>query len=300
MKIPLSTALFAALSLILAASTGFVTWYWWHSKDVVVVPVTDSSIQLGLPGVGGASDDRRFTARSALLYDTETDSIVFQQNGFEPRSIASITKLMTAMVAMDHGIPWEQETDIQLSEYGVGGQLLLHPGEKITMRDLFATSLISSANNATRAYVRTLGIPEEIFIQEMNRKAIELGLEQTRFADVTGLDSDNISTAYEVARMAAVAFSQYPEIAELTSRPEYTFTVLGSGREHTIRNSNKIISEWGDPLTGSKTGYIYDAGYCLVVRGAGEAAHEISVILGSPTESEHFADTKRILNLPHV
>ncbi|MBI1833919.1 MAG: D-alanyl-D-alanine carboxypeptidase [Candidatus Andersenbacteria bacterium] len=300
MKIPRSTIIFAVLSLILAASTSFVTWHWWYAEDAAIVPVSDDSIQLGLPGVGGATDDRRFTARSALLYDTETDSIVFQQNGFEPRPIASLTKLMTAMVALDHGITWEQEADIALNEYGVGGQLLLHPGEKVTMRDLMAASLVSSANNATRAYVRALGIPEEVFVQEMNRKAIALGLEQTRFVDVTGLDSDNVSTAYEVAILAKTAFTQYPIIAELTSRPDYTFTVLGSGREHTMRNSNKIISEWGDPLTGSKTGYIYEAGYCLVARGAGEAAHEISVILGSPSESEHFADTKRILNLPQV
>lgn len=250
----------------------------------------------GLPSTGEENERALFRAASAVLWDSEAGAIRFEQNGFKRRPIASLTKLMTAMVALDHGINWDQEATIELREYGPGGNLLLHPGESVSLRDLFHASLLSSANNATRAYVRALGIPEEEFIREMNRKVVQLGLEQTEFADVTGLDGGNISTAYEVARLAEAAFG-YEEIARATSLKEYTFIVGGSGREHTIRNSNKLITEGDEPVSGSKTGYIYEARYCLVMRGANGADGRIAVVLGSPSEAENLADTKRLLHL---
>ncbi len=222
------------------------------------------------------------------MWNTETGAITFEQNAFERVPIASLTKLMTAMVALDHGITWEQSAEIQLNEYVIGGQLLLHPGEHVTMRDLFAASLLGSANNATLAYVRELGIPEQEFIRAMNRKAVELGLEQTYFTDVTGLDKENISTAYEVARMAEHAFKHYPEIARTTGRTEYSFVVGGSGREHTIRNTNKLIAEGNLEVLGSKTGYLYEAGYCLVLQGVGNAGKLIAVVLGNPSEHDQY------------
>lgn len=297
MRVPKSTLIFAFLSLILAGATSFVIWYWIHSESVIPEVAGDTTIHLGVPGVGGSTEDGIFDARSALLYDMGTDSILFQQNGFEPRPIASITKLMTFMVAADLGIDWDRGVEILPTEYVVGGNLLMHPGEQVTMRDLVGASLVGSANNATIAYVREMNIPTEEFVQAMNRKAVELGLEQTRFHDVTGLSNKNISTAYEVARMAAAAFRDYPIVGELTSQPGYDITYKGSGRVHTVKNSNKIISEWGDSLGGSKTGYIYEAGYCLVARGSGLDTNRISVILGSPGETEHFVDTKKLLHL---
>ncbi len=291
-----STIVLAGVSLILAITTGFVTWKLVTHQGRSSAPLAGgASIDLGLPGVVPENGSREFTAGSALLYDTNSGSILFEQNAFERKPIASITKLMTAMVALDYGIDWDAEGDIQPEEYVQGGRLLLHPGETVTMRDLFAASLVGSANNATMAYVRQLGIPRQEFIRAMNRKAIELGLEQTSFADVTGLDTDNVSTAYEVAVMAQTAFNQYPEIAGITSRKDYTFTVPQTGREHTIRNSNKLISEWGEQLSGSKTGYLYEARYCLVAQGTGEQAGRISVVLDSPSPVEHFADTKKLL-----
>ncbi len=170
-------------------------------------------------------------------------------------------------------------------------------GEKVTMRDLFAASLIGSANNATLAYVRELGIPEEEFVKKMNRKAIMLGLEQTEFSDVTGLDVGNISTAYEVVMLAHTAFTEYPDIAHMTSSKEYSFTVKESDREHTMRNSNKLMAEWGIDVSGGKTGYLYEARYCLVVKGVGKDERLMAVVLGSPSEVEHFADIKKLLNM---
>lgn len=288
-----STVLFAVLAIFFAGTTIGVSVALLKEHGT---PRPLVGGDFGLPNVGEEDERTLFRAASAVLWDADAGAIRLEQNGFERRPIASLTKLMTAVVALDHGINWDQEVTIELSEYGPGGNLLLHPGEHVTMRDLFHASLLSSANNATRAYVRALGIPEEEFIREMNRKVVQLGLEQTEFTDVTGLDVGNISTAYEVARLAEAAFA-YEEIARATSLKEYTFVVGGSSREHTIRNSNKLVTEQGEPVSGSKTGYIYEARYCLVMRGAGGADGRIAVVLGSPNEAENLADTKRLLHM---
>lgn len=297
-SVPKSTLLLAVMSIFLMAITGAVGWFALQYQPREPMPhVEGTSLQLGLPHEASGAENRTFTAKSALLFDRETKSIVFEQNGFERLPVASLTKLMTAMVALDYGLPLEVEAEILREEYVVGGQLLLHPGEKVTVRDLLAASLVGSANNATLAYIRELGVPPEEFIRQMNRKAIELGLEQTEFTDVTGLNPKNISTAYEVARLADIAFTQYPIIAEFTSMPGYTMTMIGSGREHTVKNSNKLISELGQTLAGSKTGFLYESAYCLVAQGSGEAANRIAVVLGSPSDNEHFADIHRLLAL---
>lgn len=292
-----STVLFAVLAIFFAGTTIGVSVALLREQGASRPLVGGASIDFGIPGLGGGGERTLFRAASAVLWDSQAATVRFEQNGFERRPIASITKLMTAMVALDHAPAWDQTATIELAEYGPGGNLLLHPGEHVTIRDLFHTSLISSANNTTRAYVRAMGIPEEEFVRAMNRKAVELGLEQTEFTDVTGLDAGNISTAYEVARIAEAAFRDYPEIARISSLPEYTFRVGGSDREHTIHNSNKLITQQGEAVSGSKTGYIYAAGYCLVMRGAGETEGRIAVVLGSPSEAENLADTWRLLHL---
>lgn len=297
-RIPKSTWLLALATIGLACVTGLVGWAAYRYVPAKPHPqVGGTSLRFGLPGLSEQERSSDLSAKSALVLDTSDDSIAFEHNGFERRSIASITKLMTAMVALDYRIDLNYEGTILPQEYVTGGQLLLHPGERATMRDLLAASLVGSANNATLAYVRELGIPSDEFVRQMNRKAISLGLEQTEFTDVTGLDPNNVSTAYEVARMAEVAFTQYPIIAELTSQPGYEFVAKGTDRHHVIKNTNKLISEWGDVLTGSKTGYLYEAEFCLVARGSGESEHHIAVVLGSPSEFDHFNDIKRLLSL---
>lgn len=293
-----STLFFACLATVFALTTAGVTYRLVNSHESGLSLAGGAGLELGLPNSEIKAQISDFSAASVLLWDTTTQQIQFEQKGFERHPIASITKLMTAMVALDHGIAWENQADIQLDEYVQGSQLLLHPGETVTVKDLFTASLVSSANNATLAYVRALGIPKEEFVQEMNRKAVTLGLEQTEFTDVTGLDVGNISTAYDVARLAEAAFRDYPEIAQATSQKEYAFVMGGSGREHVIRNSNKLITEAGEAFAGSKTGYLYEARYCLVVQGTGEEGGNIAVVLGSPSEGENLAAIQRLLHRP--
>lgn len=293
-----ATLVFVFLCLLLAGGIGIVAWQLFQSRAAAVPLEGGSSILLGLPGIGSkASSESTVRAQSALLYSADTASILFEQRGFERRPLASITKLMTAMVAIDHDIAWNQEVNILPHEYVQGGELILAPGEKVTMRDVFTASLLGSANNATLAYVRQMGISERDFVREMNRKAIALGLEQTEFTDVTGLSPKNLSTAYEIAIMAHHAFSKYPEISQATSQQEYIFTIRGSRREHTIKNTNKPVHEGALEVAGSKTGFLYEAGYCLVIEGAGKYANMVAVVMDTPSEQAQFVEIERLLTM---
>ncbi len=293
------TALLVLVCVGLAFSVGAIISHIVHAEPASIPLIGNSNIQLGLPDTAQNQQQANtaFQATSALLYDGDTKQILFQQNAFERRPLASITKLMTAMVALDHGIDWNKQADVLPNEYGVGGELVLSPGETVTMKDLFNASLLGSANNATMAYVRQLGIPTDQFVQEMNRKAVELHLEQTEFHDVTGLTPNNVSTAYEIAVMANYAFTHYPEISQATSQKEYSFIVQGTGREHTIHNTNKYVQTGDMNVTGSKTGFLYEAGYCLVVQGADALKNRVAVIMNSPGEENQFIEAKRLLTM---
>lgn len=291
-----STPVLVSLCLLLGLGIFFTTRQLVQSSQLPASPLFPLTIKFGVD-TSTPAPKNTLQASSALLWDSTDKKILFEQNAFERRPLASITKLMTAMVALDYGIPWDKEATILPQEYGVGGQLQLFSGEAVSMKDLVNASLLGSANNATFAYVRQLGIPSNQFIQAMNRKAVSLGLEQTEFYDVTGLDVRNVSNAYEIARIADEAFNKYPEISQITSQKEYAFTVHGTGREHVIRNTNKLISEQGEEAKGSKTGYLYESQYCLVMQGAGKTANRIAVVLGSEAENENFSDVDRLLHL---
>lgn len=288
-----STLFFAALAMVLTTMTGLLVWRLLRPGPVN--SVAEGATEMGSEPTKPAAPV--LEAASAVVLNTDKEEIVWQQNAFERRPVASLTKLMTAMVAIDHGMPWEQTVTINPNEYGLGGNLLLHNGESVTMRDLFTASLLGSANNATRAYVRTLGVSEEEFVRRMNRKAIALGLEQTYFTDVTGLRATNISTAYDIGRLAEVAFRGYPDITRATAQADYTFDVQGSGREHTIKNTNRLVTDHLLAVTGSKTGYLDEAGYCLVVQRSGALRHLLVVVLGSPTQESNEQQVYKLFDV---
>lgn len=288
-----STLFFATLAMVFATMTSLIIRHLLRREPIspAVQGATEVGYQLTPPA------EQALGAASAVAWNTEKEEIVWQQTAFERRPVASLTKLMTAIVALDHGIPWEQTATINPNEHGLGGNLLLRNGEAATMRDLFTASLLGSANNATRAYVRTLGLSEEEFVRRMNRKAIALGLEQTYFTDVTGLKASNVSTAYEIARLAEVAFRDYPDIARATAQVEYTFTVQGNGRAHTIKNTNRLVTDHLLTVTGSKTGYLDEAMYCLVIQGSAAAKHLVVVVLGSPAQAANEEQVYKLLDL---
>ena len=212
--------------------------------------------------------------------------------------IASITKLMTALVFLDHNPGWQEEFYTIPSDRRNGGIIYLNTGEILTLKDLFYTVLIASDNDAAMALARATGLSEKEFIKQMNDKAQQLGLFNTQFKDPSGLNKGNISTAEEVVKLLNLALAN-DEIKNVTSKAYYEFEVQGKNKKRLVklRNTDLLLNSYLN-VTGGKTGHLEEAGYCLAVKIKGEQNQEIMVIvLGSLTNFDRFQDIKAITDL---
>ena len=232
----------------------------------------------------------KLSAPSAAVMDSASGIILWQKGAKESRSIASITKLMTTLVFLEHNPGWDQIVTMQASdETGASVPNILR-GQSASIRDLFYTALIASDNNAIRALVRATGLTDEEFVRLMNKKAQALNLMNTNFAELTGLDLQNTSTALAVLELAKIAFVQ-PEIKQAVSRPSYIFSD-SDGQEHKILSTNNLFGSYLN-IRAAKTGYIESAGYSLVLEVAGSGQQTIlTVVLGSASNEDRFRDAK--------
>lgn len=239
--------------------------------------------------------DIKTTAQSAIAVDVKSGKVLYQKNSQEVRSIASITKLMTALVFLEHNPGWQTEFSTIASDRRNGGIIHLNTGEMLTIRNLFQTALIASDNDATVALARSTGLSEEEFINKMNQKAQELGLINAEFADPTGLNNSNQATAEDIVKLVNAALANR-EIATATTTSSYEFEVMGEEKTRPVvlKNTDWLTSSYLD-IVGGKTGYIEKAGYCLAVKLKGEQGQEIIVVvLGSATNFDRFQDVKAI------
>src|SRR3989339_89985 len=233
------------------------------------------------------------TAQSAIIVDKRTDFVLWQKNPAELRSLASLTKLMSALVFLDHNPGWQSVVTIQPGDYREGGRIYVYAGEQIFVSDLFQASLLASSNNATAALARSTGLSAEEFVNEMNLKAQSLGMAQSHFVEPTGLDPGNVTTANDLVKLIKVAFAQ-AEIASATSRPEFSFDVLNAPRHYTLTNTNQLVGSYLK-IEAGKTGYLDEAGYCLTSLVKGPDRQEIYVVvLGSLGEFERFQELKAL------
>jgi D-alanyl-D-alanine endopeptidase (penicillin-binding protein 7) len=231
-------------------------------------------------------------SRSAIVMDPATGEVLYVKNAEAAVPIASLSKLMTAMVFLEQHPDLDSVVTVTREDrYGAGhGQLRV--GEHVALGDLLHMSLMCSDNCATRVLARESGLPSEDFMARMNRKALELGMSHTRFVECTGLDEHNVSTASDVARMLRAA-ATVPLIREITTTREYEFA--SAHRIHEIRNTDRLL--YGDRyrIMGGKTGFIQEAGYCFATWIRTEGRDLIAVVLGAPTAATRFADTMRLL-----
>lgn len=235
----------------------------------------------------------KITAVSAMVMDKKTNLVLWQKNAEEVRSIASITKLMTALVFLDHNPGWDSEVTILDSDYREGGRIRVFSGEKILVKDLFNAMLVASSNNSAVALARSTGFSQEEFASLMNNKALDLGMNDSSFVEPTGLDPQNISTAADIIKLAEAALDR-PEITDATSQSEYTFSVLNTDRTYTLENTDRLLNSYLDIKSG-KTGYLDEAGYCLVSNVRGSGGQEVLVaVLGSESEESRFQEVKAL------
>ncbi len=238
--------------------------------------------------------------KSLRYASIETNNNLFlnEKNSFEIQPIASITKLMTALVVLDLKPNWEKIYEIERSDRREGGRIYLYLGDKVKIKDLFSLSLVGSANTATAALVSSLNLSEEEFVKLMNDKAKDLGLTNTSFKDPVGLSVENLSNAREVTLLAKSALSKV-EISETLKMDKIIFTTL-QGQKREVDSTDILLNEdFTSELEflGGKTGYIPEAGYCFVAKFKQQDKGEIIVsVLNSENKSSRFQDALNLAN----
>jgi serine-type D-Ala-D-Ala carboxypeptidase (penicillin-binding protein 5/6) len=222
------------------------------------------------------------SASSALLVERETGRIILEKNSRERRPMASLTKLMTAVLVLERGDLGDWVTVSRRAAGTRGSALGLRPGQRVLLKNLLLGLLVRSANDAAVAAAEHVCGSEEEFVKRMNQKAGSLGLADTHFANCHGLDHpDHYSTAFDMARLGRHAIS-LPFIANCVRNREVVIQLPGSHRPRVCRNSNKLLRfYWG--ADGIKTGYTEEAGKCLV-GSASRGGHQLIAVLLNDNE----------------
>ncbi len=237
----------------------------------------------------------QLASSKALIINQNSGEIIYAKNTNQPTPIASITKLMTAMVMLDAKQSLDDEIYVSDEDvdYLKGTRSRLSVGSKLSRSDMLQLALMASENRAASALAHNYPGGRIAFVKAMNFKAYELGLKNTHFADPTGLDSENVSTAEDLAKMVQAAY-QYPEIRLATTSPSHEVYV--EGREYPVSfvNTNGLVrgGEWQIGL--SKTGFINEAGRCLVMQATIAGEPMILVLLDSNGKLSRIGDANRI------
>lgn len=238
---------------------------------------------------------------AAIIVDGASGLNLYEKNIEQVLPIASITKLITILTFLDQSIDLGQYHKVTIKDIIQEGTKHIFPGEKIKVIDLLHASLIASDNSATMALVNESNITVGDFVELMNKKAVSLGLTNTRFYDPIGLHPGNASTANEIAKVAAIAFKN-SLISEITQKRKYKF-YANNKEERNIYSTNALLKNAkldNLKLLGGKTGYTALAGYCFVGRFLDHNKHElISVILGANDQAARFDYTKDMLDWVH-
>jgi len=269
----------------------------WQSSGGVL---TNQLINKGIKIIKPSPQVTEITiaAEKAFVLSLDNRASFYSKNADLVQPIASITKLMTALVFIENNPGWDEIYTITKEDSVEGGRLNLFLGEKVKVKDVFATSLIASDNGATLALVHISGLTKEEFLKKMNEKARSLFLTKTNFFDPIGLSDANVSTAEEVAILAREALLQ-EEIVEVVGLKDYEFKTI-DGRDKKIESTNYLLFDTEEnnfSVLGAKTGYTEKAGYCFVGRFADKKGREIiSVVLNSDGKNERFRESKNLIN----
>jgi len=246
------------------------------------------------------AEEQAFPARalalrsaSALVLDQNTGATMFGKNAEAVLPIASITKLMTAMVVLDARLPMDESIAITEEDVDTlkGTRSRLKVGARFTREELLRLALMASENRAASALSRAYPGGAGAFLAAMNRKAAELGMRDSRFEDPTGLTRANVSTAQDLVKLVATSY-RYPEIREYSTAQRYEVRI--NGREQSFRNTNLLVKNGGWQIGLSKTGYISEAGRCLVMQARLAEKNVLIVLLDSWGKYTRIGDANRI------
>jgi len=244
-----------------------------------------------------APDPARLKVSSAnvLVIDAAADRQIYAKAADEVTPIASVTKLMTAMVVLDAGLSLDEVLDIDTGDFDYlkGSHSRLAMGSTLTRREMLRLALMSSENRAASSLARHYPGGKRAFVEAMNVKAALIGMSHTHYADPTGLDADNVSTAHDLAKLVQAA-AAYPLIREFTTTPSYLVELQPTGRTLGFNNSNALVKNQSWDIQLQKTGYIREAGKCVVMLVNIASKPFVIVLLDSFGRYTRIADAQRI------
>lgn len=237
-------------------------------------------------------------AASAILVDGDNGRVLYEKNGYEERAMASTTKIMTLMVALQYGNPEDQ---VEVSAYAASMpdvQLHIRKGENYYLKDLLYSLMLESHNDTAVAIAEHIGGSVEGFAELMNQTAYDIGAYHTHFVTPNGLDDDNhYSTAYDLALIARQAI-EIPEFIEITNTKSYSFTDVAGNRSFTVSNHNAFLNKYSGAI-GVKTGFTGNAGYCFVGAVERDGHKMIAVVLACgwpPHKTYKWKDMKTLFD----
>lgn len=236
-------------------------------------------------------------ARAALVMDAQTGEVLYSKNTNTAMPIASLTKLMTAVVIADARLNMSEKITLQSIDFaGAGGKnssSTLRAGDSMNRAEILLFALMKSENPAAAALARTYPGGRTAFFSAMNAKARSLGMSSTRYVESTGLDPHNISSARDLGILVSAA-SQYGLIRQFSTTPTYDFN-LGY-RVLKSNNTNALVRNGGWNINISKTGYINEAGRCVVMHTTLNNRPAVVVLLGADSSQARTADATRLMN----
>ena len=234
-------------------------------------------------------------AAAAIIYNPETGEVLWEEHSQDQRSIASITKVMTAIVYLESDPDLSQQIFVERNDVRRASVTHLRANERVSVEDLLHLLLISSDNAAARVLARVSPWGTDGFVTRMNEKAMELGLTSTAYSDPSGLYADNVASAYDMARLIAYAGGD-ERVSEIMRKADYQ--VATSRRRFTIHNTNALVRRPDVDVRGGKTGFISSSGYCLAtLLRLPEVDQQVAVVvLGARSNSGRFIEARNLLS----
>ncbi|MFB4325201.1 D-alanyl-D-alanine carboxypeptidase family protein [Priestia sp. BR_2] len=288
-------------------------WLWLVMMLLIIVPIG----AVVIVNIERAGFKPKVDARAVVLMDLNTGRILLSENGDVPLPPASMSKLMTELVILDDiktgRRSWDDEVKISDTASDVRGvKIALKSGEILTVRELFQSITVYSANDASVALAEHFAGSEEAFVRKMNAKAKEIGLSSaTRFVNASGVeqgtananghawssDGETVMTAEDTAKLAAHLIRSHPDILSTSSKTQTKI----SGRNLYLSNTNWMLPSLGGPYSyegtdGLKAGYTANAGYCFTGTAEKQGSRLIAVVMGTESKEARFEETRKLFD----
>jgi len=237
----------------------------------------------------------KLASANALVLDAKADQAIYAKGADTVTPIASVTKLMTAMVVLDAGQPLDEAIGIGIADIDLikGSHSRLNLGSELPRTEMLRLALMASENRAASSLARHYPGGTDACVEAMNRKALALGMTNTHFDDPTGLSSSNVSTASDLSRMVRAA-AEYDLIRTYTTTPSHYVEVQPTGRLLGFNNTNALVRAGQWDITVSKTGFIREAGKCLVMLANIASRPVVIVLLDSYGRLTRIGDANRV------